>query len=249
MSIKSHIPNIITMLNLLCGCISIVVAFDGLLALSGYLILLAAFFDFIDGAAARILKAYSDIGKQLDSLADVISFGMAPGIIIFHLMSNNSGMPEVSVGDFNIIAFIAFLIPLFSALRLAKFNIDQEQAFSFKGLPTPANGIMIASFPLILAKTGSTDNVIFDTFSNILYNPYFLVIFTIVFSYLLISPIRLFSLKLKSYNWKENKLKYILLLLSFILLVLIQTAAIPVIIILYIILSIIFYRKKEGISS
>lgn len=243
MSIKKHIPNFITILNLLCGCLAIAVAFDGQLVLSAYLIVLAATLDYMDGMMARLLKAYSEIGKQLDSLADVISFGLAPGVILFLLMLNNSDTPEVLISNVNIIPYISFLIPAFSALRLAKFNVDPGQSGSFTGLPVPANAILIASFPLIVAS--SSHEFPFREFSNILNQPYFLIIIILLLSYLLISRIKLFSLKFKNLNWRDNSRRYIFLIISLILLIGIQSASIPIIILLYISLSILIREKKQ----
>ncbi len=237
MPIKKHIPNFITIINLLCGCIAIVVAFDGMLVLSAYLIVLAAFFDYFDGMMARLLRTFSDIGKQLDSLADVISFGLAPGVIIYNLMLHNPQTPEVLIKNANIIPFISFLIPVFSALRLAKFNTYPEQTNFFIGLPTPANALLIASLPLIIASAESVKEFPFMEFSRIIHLPYFLIIMSVVLSYLLISRIKLFSLKFKNLELKNNSNRYIFLIISLFLLIAVQCAAIPTIILLYIILS------------
>lgn len=249
MSIKKHIPNFITILNLLCGCVAIVVAFEGKFVLSAYLIILATVLDYLDGMSARLLKTYSEIGKQLDSLADVISFGLAPGVVLFVLMSNNPDMPEVMVRNSDITPYLAFLIPVFSALRLAKFNIDSEQSLSFTGLPTPASALLIASLPLITARVGSTNESPFVEFANIINYPYSLIFLTLLVSYLLVSRLKLFSLKFKNLKWNDNKLRYILVLSSLVLFALIRCAALPLIIILYLILSVLFFRKKVPFSA
>ncbi len=244
MSIKKHIPNFITVLNLLSGCVAIAVAFDGMMVLSAYLIVLAAILDYMDGMLARALEAFSEIGKQLDSLADLISFGMAPGVILYCLMLKNPLTPEMLINNTNIVPFIAFLIPAFSALRLAKFNIDTSQSTSFRGLPTPANALLIASFPLIIASAASTIEIPFNEFSRIILLPYSLIIISIILSYLLVSNIKLLSLKFTSLNWRENSTRYIFLIMSLALLIAIQCAGIPIIILVYIILSLLFYREK-----
>ncbi|MCD4745884.1 MAG: CDP-diacylglycerol--serine O-phosphatidyltransferase [Bacteroidales bacterium] len=241
---KKQIPNFFTLLNLLCGCIAIVAAFHHNLIISAYLIGIAAFFDFIDGVAARLLKVTSEIGKQLDSLADIVSFGVVPGIIIFVLIDNNN-TPIIEIGNLNIIPYIAFIIPIFSALRLAKFNIDTRQTVSFIGLPTPANAILIGSFPLILNQESSFVTLNLDFISFVFSNPYFLIIITILLSYLLIAEIRLFSLKFQNFKWSDNPIRYIFLGISLILICIFYYVAIPIIISLYIILSIIKTRFKQ----
>lgn len=244
MTIRKHIPNFITSLNLLSGSIAIAVAFDGMLVLSAYLIVLASILDFMDGFIARSLNAYSEIGKQLDSLADVISFGLAPSVIIFILMVNNPQTPAIMVDGRNLIPFIAFLLPVFSALRLAKFNIDNSQADSFTGLPTPASALLIISFPLIKESSLSTDDFPFDLFNRIISQPYFLIIVVTLLSFLMISRFKLFSLKFKTTDWNTNKLRYIFLSISLIFLIIMQCAGIPLIFLLYLLLSFIFPEKN-----
>lgn len=236
MKIKQHIPNTLTLLNLLSGCIAIVFAFEDII-LSSYLVGIAAIFDFLDGFAARLLKAKSKIGKDLDSLADMVSFGVVPGIILFRLIEI-SVMNEDYDGYFlNFVPFIAFLVPLFSALRLAKFNTDTRQEELFYGLPTPANAILIASLPLILNQHTMIFGMDLSFIKSLIVNSYFLISVTIILSYLLIAEIPLLSLKFKSFGWEKNKARYVLLFLSLILLILIQYVGIPVIILLYILIS------------
>jgi len=236
MKIKEHIPNILTLLNLLSGCVAIVFAFEDII-LSAYLVGIAAIFDFLDGFAARLLKAKSKIGKDLDSLADMVSFGVVPGIILYKFIES-SLMHQDHTGFFlNYIPFIAFLVPLFSALRLAKFNTDTRQENVFYGLPTPANALLIASLPLILIQHTVFFGVDFSFIKSLIANSYFLVSFTILLSWLLIAEIPLLSLKFTSFGWEKNKARYILLFLSLILLIFIQYAGIPVIAIVYIMIS------------
>jgi len=234
MTIKKHVPNLITLANLVLGCLSIVFAFSGRLFDAGAMILFAAFADFLDGSAARVLKAQSPIGKQLDSLADVISFGLAPAMIIYHLF-------ETGNLHWDWLKYISLMIPVFSALRLARFNIDPEQSESFKGLPVPANGILAASFPLIIhwEPTGSW-------IPALLTNQWFLLAYTTVFSLLLVSRIPLISLKFVNSNWKENQLRYILTGGAILLMALFYFKAIPLIILLYFMVSGVdyFWRRK-----
>lgn len=243
MAIKNHIPNFITLLNLLSGCIAIVFIFDDQLAIASYLIGLAAIFDFLDGFFARLLKAQSPIGKDLDSLADVISFGLVPGLILFKLIEYSSGI-SVHTGFISFLPFFAFLIPLFSALRLAKFNNDERQTDVFIGLPTPANALLIASFPLILIQQTTLVGINLVGIQSLFLILPFLVTITILLSYLLIAEIQLLSLKFKNFTWKDNKVRYILLGISCILLIILFYLAIPIIIILYILLSLFTPKSK-----
>ncbi|MBO9702338.1 MAG: CDP-diacylglycerol--serine O-phosphatidyltransferase [Sporocytophaga sp.] len=226
MTIKKHLPNFITCLNLLSGCIGITEAFKGNLVNAALLIIAGAIFDFFDGFIARLVKASSPIGKDLDSLADVITFGLLPGVILFNLLKINGNIPLA-------INYIPLIVPVFSALRLAKFNNDPRQTGSFIGVPTPANALLIGSLPLI-TEFNSDFNLNF-----IINNPYFVISVSVIMSLLLISEIPLFALKFKTFNWKDNQIIYIFLLISLILLLLIKVAAIPLIVILYVILSVI----------
>ena len=231
-----NIPNTISCLNLFCGCLSIVFAFSGRLDIAAYYIIAAAVFDFLDGFAARVLKAYSELGKQLDSLADAVSFGVAPASIMYHLL-----LAAATTYSFAwLIAPLAYIIAVFSALRLAKFNIDSRQSDSFIGLPTPANAIFICS----LAFISLSDSLSFIT------NIFFLLPATVVLSYLLVAEIPLFSLKFKSYDWKSNKIRYIFVVLSVLILLILHLAGLAFVILLYIVLSVItnvkMYRHKNG---
>jgi len=231
--IKSNIPNFITVLNLFAGCIAVVQAFNGNLTTASWLIGIAAIFDFLDGMAARLFKAYSDIGKQLDSLADIVSFGVAPAAIIFQLLVNSLGYEDYSdifKKSESTIPFIAFLIAVFSALRLAKFNIDQRQADHFIGLPTPANAIFFASFPFLSGPLCS-DPVC------MLQNTWFITGLVVFHSYLLVSEISLFSLKFKSLDIRNNSTRYVFLISALILLIILHYKSIPIIIYLYLLLS------------
>ncbi|MCK5171167.1 MAG: CDP-alcohol phosphatidyltransferase family protein [Bacteroidales bacterium] len=235
--IKKHIPNTITSLNLLSGCISIVLAFEGYILFAVYMIFLAAFFDFMDGMSARLLKAYSIVGKELDSLADLVSFGVAPSVIIFHLIKislfKTVHLPPIENLTLTEILFllIPFFIAILSGVRLAKFNVDERQTENFIGLAVPANAIFFVSLYLVSVITTN------DLLLTILKNKYVLSVLVILFSLLLVTELPMFSLKFKNLGWKGNKIRYIFIVLSIILLISLHTIAIPLIIILYILLS------------
>ena len=230
---KRHIPNLITCLNLFSGCIGIVYAFKGELIIAGYAILFAAIFDFFDGMIARLLKTYSDIGKELDSLADMVSFGVLPSVIVYQLFLQSPQVGNVSP----FLNMSAFLIAVFSALRLAKFNVDVRQAENFIGLPTPANALLIASLPMILSQ----DNWFFSSY---ILNPFFLFIFSLGMSILLVTEIPLISLKFKSLNWNDNLFRYILVISALLLVLIFKFAAVPIIVFIYILLSLIQFRLR-----
>jgi len=242
MTITKHIPNTITCGNLFCGCLAIVNAFNGELIVATYLVGIAAVLDFFDGFAARVLNVKSDIGKQLDSLADMVTFGMVPGIIMYFMLlkglpSNVDGTMETA-SDTELfphwLIYAAFLISIFSALRLAKFNIDERQTDSFIGLPTPANALLICSLPLI--ENFQQQWWGYDVLQYI-HNPWFLLGLTVVSSYLMVAELPLFSFKFKIFNWNDNKIRFIFIFAALILLIIFKFIAIPFIILLYIILS------------
>ena len=238
-SIIKHIPNFITSLNLVCGILSIIMMIEGQIIPAFYLILLAAVFDFLDGLSARILDAYSDVGKQLDSLADMVSFGVAPALLMFYYIKysfllHQSGFAiETSAWHEIIVLYSAILIAVASGFRLAKFNIDPNQSFTFSGLPTPANSILIASAGLVIFSPDFPESL-----RQFILNPYLLFTSTLVLSFLLVCKIPMFSLKFKDYKFASNITRYIFLLISFALLILFKVIAIPVIIIIYILISV-----------
>ena len=231
--ITRYIPNTITCLNLFSGCIACLMAFETKYELAFCFIILSAVFDFLDGMFARVLKAYSNIGKELDSLADDISFGFAPALLVFSLF-REVHYPEFLSGAENIFPFTAFLIAVFSALRLAKFNVDERQTSSFIGLPVPANALFWSS--LIV---GSRDFLLSESF-----NAVYLFVLVIVFSLLLVSEIPMFSLKFKNLTWKDNKISFIFLLVCIPLLLWLRISGFAAVIVWYIILSIL--TKKTG---
>ena len=240
--IQKHIPNIITICNMCCGIIAILIAITGLVPLTyaAMFVCIGAAFDFFDGFTARLLNAYSAIGKELDSFADLITFGFAPATILFASMQHTifggtiSDISEITSSPtlYSIYLAIPFLLVLFSAIRLAKFNTDSRQTKNFIGLPTPANALFFCGF-------------VFIDISSIA--PAFLAGIIIIFSYLLISEIPMFSLKISSLSYKENTVQFIFIGLSFLLLLLFQLRAFSFIILTYIVVSIIdwFFQKQK----
>ncbi len=240
MFLTKHIPNFLTCCNLLCGCIGIIViapsttAFQNELISSlkfaSYLIYAAAIFDFFDGFAARLLNVKSDIGKELDSLADMVTFGVLPGMMLFKI--------AVTVADMNsYLPYLVLVVPVFSALRLAKFNIDIRQTESFIGLPTPANAIFISALPFII-----------ESYPGWLWlqNPYTIAVLAVIMSLLLVAELPLFALKFKVFAWSENKVRYSFILMSLTLVALLGYLAIPAIIGLYLAISAwSFWAKKS----
>lgn len=220
------IPNIITLANLLCGCASIVSALVvGDLKWAFIFVIASAVCDFFDGFTARLLRQYSDIGVQLDSLADMVSFGVAPSAAMYTFACQSPTMFCLPAWAVQTLCFVPFLMAAFSALRLAKFNIDDTQHDSFCGLPTPANALFCTSF--VLAAIVGQKAVELE----------WVALISVVMSALLVSPIRMFSFKLKSLGWTENKLQYIFVALSVAALILLGIYSVPTIIVIYIVLS------------
>ena len=285
MHIKKHIPNAITCCNLLCGCLAIVQAFEGNLVYAAYLVGAGAIFDFFDGFAARMLKVSSPIGKDLDSLTDMVTFGVVPGVVMYHMIDSafllNNGvleyfadgtskflLPNELLESKSLIKYTAFIISIFSAIRLAKFNNDTRQTDSFIGVPTPAVAIFVCSLVLIsdhlrleynsVVNTISSiaDNktqegfskmpypdvemgIAYNIFFEVIDNPYVLCSLSLILSMLLVAELPLFALKFKHFKWKDNEIRFVFLGLSLVMLVTLQFIGIPLIIILYIILSVI----------
>ena len=241
MSIKKHIPNIVTLGNLFCGTLATIYAVGGHFEMTALFVVLGIFLDFFDGFFARILNVSGELGKQLDSLADMVTSGVVPGIVLFVLLGNNQQIPyEIdSESKFSMgLPLLGLLITLSACYRLAKFNLDTRQSESFIGLPTPAMSLFIVSLPLVQMHSD------IDFVKDLIGNNYFLIGITILFSFLMNSEFHLFSLKFKNYGVKENLFKYILILFSIILLITIEYLAVPVIIISYVILSMLKNMKK-----
>ncbi|MCX2680223.1 CDP-alcohol phosphatidyltransferase family protein [Galbibacter sp. EGI 63066] len=245
---KRFIPNALTLLNMLCGTIAVVYAVQGSLDMAAYFVFAGIFFDFFDGLAARLLDMQSELGLQLDSLADVVTSGVVPGVVMFQLFNmseenyswGHHDVTSEAFFPFPAISLLGFLITLASGYRLAKFNIDEDQAMSFIGLPTPANALFVLSLPLILIFQDH------PFLTELILNKWFLITVTLLSVYLLNAKIELFALKFKTWGVKENGLRYAFLLLCFILLAMLKFIAIPIIIILYVLLSVIVNVLSKG---
>lgn len=228
--ILRYIPNFLTLSNLAAGCAGIVAVAEGDLTRAAYLIWLAAAFDFADGLAARALKAYSPIGGDLDSLADMVSFGVLPSFIVFRLIESAgaTGIPGL--------AYAGFSIAVFSALRLAIFNVDTRQKDQFIGLPVPASALLISSLPL-----GDL-----PIFRSLVGQPGVLVAVTAVVSYLMVAPVPLLAFKFQGLAWQGNEVKLIFMAGALGLFAWLGVVAIPIIIIAYVVLSVVVSRRNEG---
>lgn len=262
MKVLKHIPNAITSGNLLCGCMAIIQIFSGDLVLASFFVFLAAILDFFDGFAARLLKVNSPIGKDLDSLADVVTFGVVPGLMVYRLLQFSLiGMGEKDLfwialqknissidlsnaqylsGFYSYLPYFAFLITVFSAIRLAKFNNDSRQSTTFIGLPTPANAILIAALILNLQQPSA----IYGVFSD--YRV--ILVFTLLSSYALVAELPLLALKFKDFTWKSNRIRYVFLVFSALLLVILKWEALPLLILCYILFSLvnnIFFKAQH----
>lgn len=238
MQLKKNIPNVITLSNLFVGSIALSLAFEGKLAESALLVLLCLVLDFGDGLAARLLGAVSPIGKQLDSLADLVSFGLVPSAMIYTYLAESTATTHNIV--FAYLPYLAFLLTVFSALRLANFNIDTRQTATFIGLPTPANALFFVSIPLIFNYLPQTA-VATQTMVHITGNTPIMILLVCIFSCLMVAPFPMFSLKFKTFDAKQNMIRYVFLGLSFLLMIMLQWGALPAIIILYIVISVVAF--------
>ncbi|OAB75724.1 CDP-alcohol phosphatidyltransferase family protein [Cochleicola gelatinilyticus] len=249
MNIIKQIPNIITSLNLLCGCVAVLFAVSGDLVTTAIFVFFGIFFDFFDGLAARMLNAHSNVGLEFDSLADMITSGVVPAIVMVQLLSEAFFGSYIDLseafspngwnrGFSKYLPLIGLLIAVASGYRLAKFNVDTRQTSSFIGLPTPANTLLILSLPLILQFQHS------DLIESILLNKWFLIGLTLISCILLNAELPLFALKFKTWDFKSNAIRYVFLLLCIVLIVVLKFIAIPVIILLYILLSLFWKPEK-----
>lgn len=239
---KKQIPNIITAFNLLSGIVGTIMAVEGRFLEASIFVALGIFFDFFDGLAARLLKVTSELGVQLDSLADMVTSGLVPGIVVFKMLENALPNPsnEFSISsETHYLCYIGFIVTLASAYRLAKFNIDERQTSAFIGLPTPANALLLLSFPLIAEYQPEHFLAVAST------NPFFLIALSLISAYLLNSNFHLFALKFENLNWKENVFRYLLIIGSILLLVIFNFAGVPFIILFYIMLSIVKEAKES----
>ena len=242
MNIKKHIPNLLTLGNLFSGTLATIFAVEGKFIESALFVIIGIFFDFLDGFAARLLNVSGELGKQLDSIADMVTSGVVPGIIMFFLIRDK----QIGVEDFSdefiipsYLPYIGLILTLGACYRLAKFNIDTRQTDSFIGLPTPAMSLFVISLPLIQEFSD------IEISQNLISNNYFLVTVTLVLTFLMNAEIPLFSLKFKDYSFKNNLIKYLFLLASLLMIVFLQYLSIPLIIVLYVVLSLISNVKKK----
>jgi CDP-diacylglycerol--serine O-phosphatidyltransferase len=233
--LKKHLPNAVTCINLLFGCLALTAIFNGQLALGAYFVAAAAVADFFDGLLARALRVSSAIGKDLDSLADMVSFGVVPGAILFQLLIKSLTSPEPGLhalaGWGSYLPYLGFIVSVFSALRLAKFNNDTRQTTSFIGLPTPACTLVVASLPLILLS---------DRFgiTPIILNPVVLLGLTVLLSGLLVAELPLFALKFKNLRWGDNRRRFLFVLLAAGLLLVLRATAVPLVVLIYVLMSV-----------
>ena len=253
--IYKNIPNFFTLMNLLFGIMSMILAAEGKssFVMASYFIFFAAVFDFFDGFTARALKVSSEVGKELDSLSDMVSFGLAPSFLLYQILIYSMQIKQFSFSlplETVLILISVFIVALASAVRLAKFNVDERQSESFLGLATPASAMLIASIPLI-SSFNTNDLIVFSIISDSFYftmgvifisifisKPIVIIPLALILSVLLVSEMPMFSLKFKSFNFEENKLKYFFIIFSLLLFIALQVLAVPIIFILYITFSI-----------
>ena len=242
---KKHIPNIITLSNLVCGTLAVWQALQGNLICAALFIFLGAFFDFFDGMTARLLHVQSAIGKELDSLSDVVTFGVAPGFIVFSLLESVTSQ----MGTMGWLKFVALLMPALSSYRLAKFNLDERQTSSFIGLPTPANAMVWAAYGIILSVSDPSKLLLFSWFDggdfvDLMSNPWFIGVLSVAMSISLVLEVPLFALKFKNFSWADNKVRYLFLGIDLLLLLFLGVYAVLVIIFFYVFLSIVVMPRK-----
>jgi len=235
------IPNLLTLLNLFSGCLAVVYAINNQIQFAVLFVMVGIFFDFFDGFAARLLGVQSEFGKQLDSLADMVTSGVVPGIVMVQMLLKTSNTEPLGYlngfQDFPFIAMIGFSITLASCYRLANFNIDENQKENFIGVPTPANTLFILSLPLMHVYPE------YHYISYVVDNHYVLLLVTALSCYMLNAKLELFSLKFKTFTFKENKRKYVFLSLSLALILVLKLASIPTIILMYLLMSVVRNKK------
>ena len=237
MHLKQHIPNAITCGNLVSGCLSILFLTHNMPVKAAIMIFVAGLFDFMDGFAARLLHAHSPIGADLDSLSDVVSFGVAPGFIMYWLMSRSFDLPQWCIAGINMLPCLAFLLPVFSAIRLAKFNIDSTQKTTFRGIPAPGMAIFIASLPLALSQVHHLKDGVLS---------YWVCLgIALIFSFMMVSRLRFFSFKMKSAKWNGNEVRWIFLLVTITSFVIFKWISLPFVMMFYVLLSIFFAERME----
>jgi CDP-diacylglycerol--serine O-phosphatidyltransferase len=243
--LRQHLPNLLTLCNLALGFLSVLMAFENQLLFASWLILLAALFDFLDGFAAKMLGAISELGKQLDSLADIISFGMAPASVVYKLMEYTlrNELPLSGLSGANLVEriylFSSMFLVIFAAIRLAAFN-TRDDLSGFQGLATPAAAIFFAGLCMIVMYHPQSG------FTTFLLQPNTLLIIILIISILMILRIPMFSLKFPGFGWKGNEIRYLFIAISLILLIILQEIALPVIILVYLLLSFLLWLSKTN---
>ncbi len=242
---KRHIPNLITLLNLACGTAAIVLALEGQWRWAVYLILAASVFDFLDGFAARMLKAHSETGKQLDSLADMVSFGVLPAVFIYTLFKNLFLNQPVDSGKFYshlqwVVLVSVLMVPAFSAIRLARFNLEEDQGTFFHGLPTPAHALFWTGIFWQMMESGS----LFGTPLNL----FFMWAIMLIMAFHMILPVPMYSLRFEHFRLRGNLIRYLLLLLSLVILLIVGWGGLSLIILLYILLSLLNLLLAKRVS-
>lgn len=243
MTIKKHIPNLLTLANLFCGTVATIFVINNDFVTAALFVVIGIFIDFFDGFAARLLNVTGELGKQLDSLADVVTSGVVPGLIMYKLIENNINHGFMKVFENSSVlnySLIGLILTLGACYRLAKFNIDTRQTNSFIGLPTPAMSLFVISLPLINQYSE------IELIINLLENNYFLIFITLFLTYLMNAEIPLFSLKFKDFTLKSNWKKYMFLLVSILLIAIVPYLSIPLIITFYVVVSIINNSQKKG---
>jgi CDP-diacylglycerol---serine O-phosphatidyltransferase len=243
--LKRNLANIFTLTNLFLGFTGIIKILSGEAITAAYLVFFAALFDLLDGFVARLMNSKSTIGKELDSLSDMVSFGVLPSMIVFSLLlkSHQEWVYLVSFLDIPVVSLLAFAIAGGAAIRLAKFNTDDRQVKNFIGLPTPAVAIFCASLPLILKNDLYLSGYQSIYLEDYILNPYILLFIVIILTWLMLSGIPIFSIKFENFKWKDNAHRYILILLFIVLFIFLYFIAIPLTILIYVLISL-FLKKK-----
>ena len=242
MNIVKQIPNLLTLGNLFCGTIATVFAVEGNFTYASLFVVIGIFFDFFDGFVARLLKVSGELGKQLDSLADMVTSGVVPGLIMFQLINANSEIIGINNEFLLNDSLFGLVLTLGACYRLAKFNLDTRQSDSFIGLPTPAMCLFVISLPLI------QENSNLHVVENLLESNYFLIGITLLLTFLMNAEISLFSLKFKEYSFAKNYIKYVFIIVSILMIIGLQYISIPLIILLYIIISVLQNYKTKEVS-
>ena len=242
MKVKNYIPNILTLGNLLCGTIATIYAIYEDFNSAAVFVLIGILLDFFDGFVARLLKVSGDLGKQLDSLADMVTSGVVPGLIMFQLINANSEISGINNEFLLNDSLFGLVLTLGACYRLAKFNLDTRQSDSFIGLPTPAMCLFVISLPLI------QENSNLHVVENLLESNYFLIGITLLLTFLMNAEISLFSLKFKEYSFAKNYIKYVFIIVSILMIIGLQYISIPLIILLYVIISVLQNYKTKEVS-